>query len=134
MMTMQTVVLTAVTAVPLLGASLHTPAAPEGLEPKKTYAVIVGMLGTASAPDWDKENRKDQELFDTLARKGVPTNNMAIILDEQATRKERVRRSATCFSRRHRTAPLSPTSRDMAVQAYAAPIRKGSMSQRSRQR
>jgi len=85
MMTMQTVVLTAVTAVPLLGASLHTPAAPAGLEPKKTYAVIVGMLGTASAPDWDKENRKDQELFDTLARKGVPTNNMAIILDEQAT-------------------------------------------------
>ena len=35
-MTMQTVVLAAVTAVPVLGASVHTPAAPAGLEPKDT--------------------------------------------------------------------------------------------------
>ena len=43
------------------------------------------MLGGASAPEWDKTNRKNQELFDTHARKGVPTNNMTLLLDEQAT-------------------------------------------------
>jgi len=52
-----------------------------GLDPERTFAVIVGYLGT----DFAHANRQDQELHDTLARKGVPTNHMTILLEEQAT-------------------------------------------------
>jgi hypothetical protein len=54
--------------------------------PAKTYAVIVGVL------EWEhglqpyaKRNRKDQELRDLLVRRGTPEENIALLLDKEAT-------------------------------------------------
>ncbi len=52
-----------------------------------TYAVIVGVLhwedkGLTAFPP---EHRKDQELYDMLRKRGVPADNMALLLDERAT-------------------------------------------------
>ena len=63
-------------------------AAAAGFEPEKTYAVIAGVLewpSSAGLTPYAKENRKDRELFETLARSGVPTNQMMLLLDEAAT-------------------------------------------------
>jgi len=54
-----------------------------------SFAVIVGVLewpASAHLAAFSKEHRKDREFFDTLSRRGVPTNQMALLLDEQATR------------------------------------------------
>ena len=54
----------------------------------RTYAVIIGVLewpANAKLEAFSKEHRKDLEFYDTLAREGVPTNQMALRLDEQAT-------------------------------------------------
>jgi len=67
------------------------PAAPAAaatdIEPQRTYALIVGVLGWSdkSVSSFSKKNRKDRELFDTLARTGVPKTNMTILLDDKAT-------------------------------------------------
>jgi hypothetical protein len=67
-----------------------TPAAPAavgGLEPAKTYAVIVGVLRwqDPKVPSFSPKNRKDRELYQTLLGRGVPAGNMALLLDEKAT-------------------------------------------------
>ena len=56
-------------------------------EPQRTYALIVGVLewSDKSVSSFSKKNRKDRELFDTLARTGVPKTNMTIVLDDKAT-------------------------------------------------
>ena len=57
-------------------------------EPQNTYAVIVGVLEwpkSARLEAFSKEHRKDRELFDTLMRRGLPTNQMALLLDDKAT-------------------------------------------------
>ncbi len=58
-------------------------------EPAKTHAVIVGVLRwqSPSISTFSNENRKDQQLYDTLAGRGVPNENMVLLLDEQATLK-----------------------------------------------
>ena len=57
-------------------------------EPQNTFAVIVGVLewpASARLEAFSKEDRKDRELFETLVRRGVPTNQMALLLDDEAT-------------------------------------------------
>jgi hypothetical protein len=57
------------------------------LNSTKTYAVIVGVLQWAGnrIPGFPTKNRKDEELYETLRSRGVPAENMALLLDEQAT-------------------------------------------------
>ena len=55
------------------------------LDPAKTHAVIVGVLhwqkkGLTTYPT---DNRKDRELYKTLAGMGVPKENMVLLLDEE---------------------------------------------------
>jgi hypothetical protein len=67
--------------------SITQASATEKLEPADTYAVISGVLkwpNNALTP-FSSFNRKDQELYDTLQKLGVPAENMALLLDEQAT-------------------------------------------------
>jgi hypothetical protein len=56
-------------------------------EPARTHAVIVGVLRWQSPAisTFSSENRKDQQLYDTLAERGVPKENMALLLDDEAT-------------------------------------------------
>lgn len=61
--------------------------AQEKLEPANTYAVIAGVLqwqNNALSP-FSKFNRKDEELYDTLRKRGVPAENMILLLDEKGT-------------------------------------------------
>lgn len=61
--------------------------AQEKLDHANTYAVIAGVMqwqNNALTP-FSKFNRKDQELYDTLQKQGVPAANMALLLDEQST-------------------------------------------------
>lgn len=55
-------------------------------EPKKTHAIIVGVLewknGLAPFP---KRNRKDQELRDLLIKRGTPPENVTMLLGREAT-------------------------------------------------
>jgi hypothetical protein len=55
-------------------------------EPRKTHAVLIGVLewkhGLTAFP---KENRKDVELRDVLVRRGVPHDNITLLLDVEAT-------------------------------------------------
>lgn len=68
---------------------LWTPAWAERIEwqPEKTRAVIAGVLSweDASINTFPSGERKDQELYDTLLRRGVPVQNMTLLLDAQAT-------------------------------------------------
>src|SRR4051812_36583738 len=55
--------------------------------PAQTYAVIAGVLqwqnkGLGGFPT---EHRKDRELRDVLLTRGVPADQIALLLDEQAT-------------------------------------------------
>jgi len=74
--------------LPLLLLAFATTARAEALfEAKSTYAVVAGVLewkdpGLSSFP---KEDRKDQELFETLAKLGVPAAQRTLMLDGQAT-------------------------------------------------
>ena len=85
-----------ITAVALLGCVstsdkiplIALPASSEAgeWEPKKTHAIIVGVLewknGLAPFP---KRNRKDQELRDLLIKRGTPTENVTMLLGKEAT-------------------------------------------------
>lgn len=79
-----------VLAAMALGAasSARAEALPERLiDPRSTYAVVAGVLewkdpGLGAFP---KEHRKDQELFDTLGRLGVPASQRTLFLDNAAT-------------------------------------------------
>src|SRR5438094_5594858 len=57
------------------------------LDPSSTCAVIVGVLKweDKGLTPYPTKNRKDQELYDTLRKRGVPAENMALLLDEKAT-------------------------------------------------
>lgn len=60
----------------------------EGLfEPKSTWAVVAGVLSWQDSrlSSFSKDERKDQELFDTLARRGVPASQRTLLLDDEAT-------------------------------------------------
>ena len=56
-------------------------------EPARTHAIIVGVLRWQSPAisTFSSENRKDQQLYYTLAERGVPKENMALLLDDEAT-------------------------------------------------
>ncbi|HEV3261244.1 MAG TPA: Tudor-knot domain-containing protein [Gemmataceae bacterium] len=71
-------------ALPATPAPLH---ADGRWEPANTYAVIVGVLKweDPSLTTYPARHRKDQELYDTLARCGVSKKKMALLLDEHAT-------------------------------------------------
>jgi hypothetical protein len=68
-------------------AGAQSAAAPAGLEPAQTYAVIVGVLEwpSKSLAAYSKENRRDQGLYDTLKARGVPESHMCLLLDQKAT-------------------------------------------------
>jgi hypothetical protein len=52
--------------------------------------VIVGVLEWKNGlPAYPKEHRKDQELRDSLVRRGTPAENIALLLDREATLRER---------------------------------------------
>jgi hypothetical protein len=65
-------------------------------QPESTCAVIVGVLKweseTKGITHFSDRNRKDQELYQTLLQRGVPKENVACHLDQEATR-ENIRRS-----------------------------------------
>ena len=79
-------------------------------EPKKTYAVIVGVLewenGLAPFP---KRNRKDQELRNLLIKRGTPTENVTMLLGKEATL-AKIRKAIT--------QTLSKTSKDSTLIIY----------------
>ena len=79
-------------------------------EPKKTYAVIVGVLewknGLAPFP---KRNRKDQELRNLLIKRGTPTENVTMLLGKEATL-AKIRKAIT--------QTLSKTSKDSTLVIY----------------
>jgi hypothetical protein len=68
----------------LLTAGIAEPAA---WDPASTRAVIIGVLAwqNPSIGTFAKEDRKDQELYDLLVRRGVPPANISLLLDQQAT-------------------------------------------------
>jgi len=59
------------------------------LESENTYAVIVGVLEwqSQSYGSFSKENRRDQGLYDQLKARGVPEENMVLLLGQKATEK-----------------------------------------------
>lgn len=59
-----------------------------GLTSASTYAVIIGVLNWQSPTlaGFSDRNRKDRELYEVLLERGVPAENMELLLDEQATR------------------------------------------------
>ena len=58
------------------------------LDPANTYAVIVGVLNwhQESLTTYPAADRQDVELHSLLKRRGVPEENMVLLLDESATR------------------------------------------------
>lgn len=56
-------------------------------DPQKTYAVIAGVLSwkDRSLASFSPVERKDKELHDLLAARGVPAANRVLLLDEAAT-------------------------------------------------
>ncbi|SVB74619.1 uncharacterized protein METZ01_LOCUS227473, partial [marine metagenome] len=55
-------------------------------EPKKTHAVIVGVLEWKNGlTPFSKRNRKDQELRNLLIKRGTPAENVTMLLDQEAT-------------------------------------------------
>ena len=57
-------------------------------QPERTRVVIVGVLSwqDPSITTFPAQERKDQELYETLLRRGVPAGNISLLLDSQATR------------------------------------------------
>lgn len=74
---------------PILLLTLTAPLvrAEDALEPANTYGVIVGVLKweKSALSGFSDRNRKDQELHDLLVKRGVPKENLALLLDEKAT-------------------------------------------------
>lgn len=60
---------------------------PERLEPATTWALVAGVLEweDPGLPPFPKKDRKDQELFDTLAGLGVPAGQRTLLLDKAAS-------------------------------------------------
>jgi hypothetical protein len=85
--------LVACTHGPRATSAQATPAPPSSTatsprwEPKKTYAVIAGVLSwkDPALASFPTEERKDQELYDVLGARGVPGPNRVLLLDEAAT-------------------------------------------------
>ncbi|MBX3438932.1 MAG: caspase family protein, partial [Planctomycetaceae bacterium] len=59
-----------------------------GLDPANTYGVMVGILEWAdpATTTFSKADRQDRVLYQTLVRRGVPQNNLRLLLDAAATR------------------------------------------------
>jgi len=57
------------------------------LDPSKTWAVVAGVLEWADPgfSSFSKRNRKDRELYETLAHAGVPEAQRVLLLDGEAT-------------------------------------------------
>jgi len=69
-------------------ASSEPAAAANEFEPQKTFVVIAGVLQWPSkngVSGFATEHRKDQELYDTLEKRGVPKEQMTLLLDSEAT-------------------------------------------------
>lgn len=58
------------------------------LKPQKIRAVVIGVLAwqDPSITAFSKAERKDQEFYQTLLKRGVPQGNITLLLDEKATR------------------------------------------------
>jgi hypothetical protein len=56
-------------------------------DPKNTYILMVGVLSwqDPNLSSFESKNRKDQALYDLFKTLGVPTENMMILLDQEAT-------------------------------------------------
>src|SRR5262245_34859002 len=55
-------------------------------QPERTHAVLIGVLEWKHAlTAFPKVNRKDVELRDVLVRRGVPSENITLLLDADAT-------------------------------------------------
>jgi hypothetical protein len=69
------------------GAVQGALAAPQAWEPKRTHAVIVGVLHwqAATLSTYPTADRQDRALYDMLVRRGVPKSQIELLLDEQAT-------------------------------------------------
>ena len=61
----------------------------EQWKPKRTHAVIVGVLewkdGKNDLSPFSKRNRKDRELRDLLIKRGTPAENVTMLLGREAT-------------------------------------------------
>src|SRR5215470_17036525 len=72
-------------------------------QPENTWAVLVGVLKWESEAKgithFSDRHRKDQELYQTLLRRGVPRENIACRLDGEATR-ENIRSSVRALAAR----------------------------------
>lgn len=78
-----------VSALLLSLAAASALAAPvDGLDPRRTHGVIVGVLEfkDGGLSGWSKEARKDQEPYDRLLELGVPASNLTLLLDSAATK------------------------------------------------
>lgn len=76
------------TLLALLIAGSTVVAVEPDLKPSETYAVIAGVLQWPAASrinGFPTKNRKDEELYDVLRSRGVPAENMKLLLDEEAT-------------------------------------------------
>ncbi len=74
-------------AVPRVQAAEPPVKQAEALDYANTYAVLAGVLHweDSTLASYPTRHRKDQELYDTLRKRGVPAENMVLLLDKQAT-------------------------------------------------
>lgn len=103
-------------AAPAVSASASPPlvvASPPkkpGWDPKKTYALVVGVL-TFEDPkiaSFSDVHRKDEELAGTLLARGVPADHLVLLLDRDAT-------SAAVFSALEKLAKSAPKDATLLV-------------------
>ncbi len=82
----------------------------EEWEPKKTHALIVGVLEWKNGfSPFPKRDRKDKELRDLLIKRGTPAENVTMLLDQEATL-SKIRKAIT--------QTLSKTSKDSTLIIY----------------
>jgi hypothetical protein len=82
----------------------------EEWEPKKTHALIVGVLEWKNGlSPFPKRNRKDRELRNLLIKRGTPAENVTMLLGEEATL-AKIRKAIT--------QTLSKTSKDSTLIIY----------------
>lgn len=66
----------------LAGTSIRA----DEFEPARTHAVLIGVLEWENGlPGFPKTNRKDRELRNVLISRGVPAENITLLLDAEAT-------------------------------------------------
>jgi hypothetical protein len=77
----------AVDCLLLLSSSRVTAADAKALDVANTYAVIVGVLSWEDdgLTPYPTKDRKDQALYDTLSKRGVPGDHIALLLAKEAT-------------------------------------------------